>query len=50
MDQFTMLVNYFVQSDEEKLQGRCSLETTDSMEFVEQVLLECYNIQGKFDE
>lgn len=48
MNQFTMLVNYFIQSDEEKLQGSRGLETTDSMEFVEQVLLEGYNIEGNF--
>lgn len=45
MDQFTMLVNYFTQSDEEKKQFSRT-ETTDSMEFVEQVLLEGYNIEG----
>jgi len=44
MDQFTMMVNYFTQSDEEKQQASRGLETTDSMEFVEQILLEGYNI------
>lgn len=43
MDQFTMLVNYFCQSDVEKQQS-CCMETTDSLEFVENSLLMQYNI------
>lgn len=43
MDQFTMLVNYFSQNDTEKNQSSC-METTDSLEFVEKILLSHYNV------
>lgn len=43
MDQFSMLVNYFSQNDEEKRQSSC-METTESIEFVEKTLLSGYNI------
>lgn len=43
MDQFSMLINYFSQNDEEKIQSSC-METTESLEFVEKTLLSGYNI------